>query len=287
MDKSKVRLLLYDTAIVIIGALLFSASMNMFLLPAKIVVGGMTGIATVVNLYVNIPVGIMIILLNIPLVILNTRRFGFMFLVRTLIGTLSTSLAIDFISIFPITITDPLLCAVFGGVTMGASLGLLLSRGYTTGGTDLIACLLKVRFKRLPTGSLIMFSDLAIIVIAAIITREWSGIFYSIISLYVMGRITDLIISGSQRAELALIISSDPEGLTRLISERLGRGATLLDGSGGFTSEPRRVVMCVVGKGELFFLKQAVAGFDPNAFFVICKASEVLGEGFGSGSSMT
>ena len=270
----------YDAAAVIAGSLLFSASMNMFVLPARIVVGGMTGIATVLNLFWQLPIGLMIILLNIPLVILNTRKFGRDFLLRALAGIISTSLAVDLITIFPVTITDPLLCSLFGGVTMGAALGILLSRGYTTGGTDLVATLLRLRFRRVPLGSLIMLSDLVIIVGSAMASHDFDGIFYSVICIYVMGKVTDLVISGQRRAELAFIISGRPEELPGLISGRLGRGATLLYASGGFRGEDRRVVMCVVGKGELFFLKKLVAEFDRSAFVIVCPAGEVLGEGF-------
>jgi uncharacterized membrane-anchored protein YitT (DUF2179 family) len=280
MKKLKLGVYLYDVAAVVAGAMLFSASMNMFLLPAQIVIGGMTGIATVINLFLNVPIGIMIILLNIPLLILNTWKFGGSFLTRTLIGIVSTSLAIDFILIFPVTITDPLLCSLFGGLTMGAALGILLSRGFTTGGTDLIATLLKLRFKHISTGTLIMVSDLVIIISSAIFTKNYDGIFYAVISIYAMGKITDIILLGSQRAEMAFIISSKPAEISSAISEQLGRGMTLLDGHGGFTQQPKRVIMCVVGKRELFFLKQLISSIDQEAFVIICEAKEVLGEGF-------
>ena len=116
--RNKYAKYLFDAAAVIAGAVLFSASMNMFLLPAGIVVGGMTGI-TIINMFFGVPVGVMIIILNIPLILLNTRYFGKKFFVRTMVGIAATSVATDFITVFPVTVTDPLLCSLLGGVTMG------------------------------------------------------------------------------------------------------------------------------------------------------------------------
>ena len=278
--RSELKRIFADIAAVALGALLFSASMNMFLLPAKIVVGGMTGVATILNMFFGVPVGVMIIILNIPLILLNTRHFGRKFLVRTLVGIVATSLTTDFITVFPVTIMDPLLCSLLGGITMGASLGILLSRGYTTGGTDLVACLLKRRLKGVPTGTLIMISDLVIISVSALLTRDFDGVIYSVVSIFVMGKLTDMMLSGSQRAELVFIVSEHPDEVAALISEKLGRGATMLDGSGSYTGERRRVVMSVVGRRELFLLKETVSAFDPDAFVIVCQAAEVLGEGF-------
>ena len=205
--RNKYAKYLFDAAAVIAGAVLFSASMNMFLLPAGIVVGGMTGIATIINMFFGVPVGVMIIILNIPLILLNTRYFGKKFFVRTMVGIAATSIATDFITVFPVTVTDPLLCSLLGGVTMGVSLGILLARGYTTGGTDLVACLLKRKFRKLPTGTLIMASDLVVVGGSAILLRSVDGLLYSVISIFTMGKLADLMLDGSQHAELALIIS--------------------------------------------------------------------------------
>ncbi len=279
--NSRVWRVICDAAAVIAGALIFSASLNMFLLPAEVVVGGLTGIATVLKIYFDIPVGTMIFVMNVPLVLLNAKFFGRKFFVQTIIGIAATSLASDLVTAFPVTITDPLLCALFGGGVMGFALGILLSRGYTTGGTDLMATLLKIPFKRANLGTLIMVCDFVIIIGAALITKNYSGIFYSILASYIMGKVTDYVISGSQQAEMAFIISKEPEKLAELIAKRLDRGATIIEASGSFTKAPRPMLMCVVGKGELFHLKQLTSEHDPESFVIISRATEVLGEGFG------
>lgn len=280
MKKSRTKLIAYDVAAVAAASLLFAAAMNMFVLPADITVGGITGVATIITHFINLPVGFTIIILNIPLIILNTRRYGRGFLLRTLIGTISTSLAIDLATFLPVTVTDPLLCALLGGAAMGASLGILLSRGYTTGGTDLVACLIKRKLPRVPTGSLIMLSDAVVVLTSTVVFGGFDRLLYSIVCIFTMSRIADTLIAGSRRAFLAFVVTSQPERMTSMISERLGRGTTMLSGIGGYTLEPRQIIMCVVGKGELFFLKQAISDVDRSSFVIVLGASEVLGEGF-------
>jgi len=280
IKRDSIKRFFGECAAVITGSVLFSMSLNMFLLPSKIVLGGMTGIATVLNLFFGAPVGITIIILNIPLIIANTFFFGKGFLRRTVIGVITTSLASDILTVFPITETDPLLCSILGGLSMGAAVGILIARGYTTGGTDLVACLVKLKWKGASTGTLVMMCDLVIIVGAALVTENISGLFYSVICTWISGRVLDVILSGARQAGQAFIITSKPDETVALILKRLDRGVTVLHGEGGYTGEERRVIMCAVPKRELFYLKELVAECDPGAFLVIADATEVTGKGF-------
>ena len=271
-----------DISAVAVGALLFSASMNMFFLPADIVLGGMTGIATVLCRFIPMPIGTVIFLLNLPLIYFNRKSSPKGFVNRTIIGIITTSAAVDLIRIFPITTTDPLICSVFGGITMGLSLGILLSRGYTTGGSDLIALLIKKKLKKMSSGTLIAITDAAIIILSSLFIKSFDGIFYSAISLYVTGWLIDLVISGSRRAELAFIITDRPEPITQAITLKMKRGTTIIEATGGFTGNRRWVVMCAVSKNELFKLKEIASDADKGAFVIIGQASAVLGDGFES-----
>lgn len=280
MTRKRVKDFIYESGIVIIGSALFAMSMNMFVLPADIVMGGMTGIATLIHFFTKFPVGISIILLNIPLIAANAHFFGKHFLRRTIIGVVATSVFIDLLTIFPITVTDPLMCSILGGVSSGAGIGLLISRGYTTGGTDLIACLLKLKLRKMSTGTLIAVCDIVIIVGAALFMGSFDGVFYSLICTWTMGKVMDIMISGSRRAGQAFIITGKPDEIVRLIFERLDRGVTMMDVVGGYTGEVKRMMMCVVSKSEIFYLKEIVNECDPSAFVIIADASEVTGEGF-------
>ncbi|MBQ2707908.1 MAG: YitT family protein [Clostridia bacterium] len=274
-----------DCLALIGGAALFSMAMNLFLLPGGIVLGGMTGIATVLNLYFSLPIGLVILVLNLPLMALGARRFGRGFLVRTLIGVGATSLAADILHIFPVTVTDPLICSALGGITAGASVGILLARGYTTGGTDLVVCLLKPILPRVSTGVLLMLADGVIILGAAAILGDFTGIFYSIICTVTAGKVTDLLLSGARRAAMVLVITDRADAVRGEILTELSRGVTVLDGRGGYSGAPKQVLLCVVSKPELHRLRRIVAARDPDAFVIVADAAEVLGEGFAARSA--
>lgn len=280
MTRKKVKEVIYECGIVVVGSALFAMAMNMFVLPANIVMGGVTGIATLINHFLKFPVGLAIIIINIPLLIANTHFFGKHFLRRTITGIVATSVAIDLLNMFPVTVTDPLMCSILGGASAGIGLGLLISKGYTTGGTDLAACILKLKFRKMSTGTLISFCDIVIIAGAAFFIGTFDGVFYSLICTWTMGKVTDMMISGSRRAGQAFIITSKPDEIVRLIFERLDRGVTMMDAVGGYTGEAKRMIMCVVSKSEMFYLKEIVNECDPCAFLVIADASEVTGEGF-------
>lgn len=278
--KQKIKDIVYEIGLVIFGSVMFSLAMNMFLLPANIILGGMTGIATVLNILFNTPVGLMIIVLNIPLFVANTFAFGTRFLRRTLIGVVATSVATDVLTFFPATTEDPLICAILGGITMGAGVGVMMTRGYTTGGTDLIACLLRIKLKNVSMGTIIMITDIMIIVGAAFVTGDYTSIFYSVICAFSAGRVLDMMISGSRRAGQAFIVTDKPDEIVKLIFKRLDRGVTVLEGTGAYTGEAKKVIMCVLGRGQVFMLKKLVAQCDERAFVVISDVSEVTGEGF-------
>lgn len=278
--RESLKSILYECGLVIFGSVMFSIAMNMFILPANIILGGMTGVSTVLNIFLGTPVGITIIILNIPLFIANTYFFGTGFLRRTLIGVVATSVATDVLTFFPQTTDDPLMCAILGGVAMGAGVGIMMTRGYTTGGTDLIACLVKLKLKHVTMGTIITAADVIIIVGAAFITGDFTSIFYSVLCTWAAGRVLDMMISGSRRAGQSFIITERPDEIVKLIFERLDRGVTVLNATGGYTGDAKKVVMCVVGRGQVFMLKQLVAECDPQAFVVISDVSEVTGEGF-------
>lgn len=278
--KQKTKDIVYESGLVILGSVMFALAMNMFLLPANIILGGMTGIATVLNILFSTPVGLMIMVLNIPLFVANACYFGLGFLRRTLIGVVATSVATDVLTFFPVTTEDPLLCAILGGIAMGAGVGIMMTRGYTTGGTDLIACLIRIKFKNVSMGTVITVTDIMIIVGAAFITGDYTSIFYSVICAWAAGRVLDMMISGSRRAGQAFIVTDKPDEIVKLIFERLDRGVTVLEGIGAYTGEAKKVVMCVLGRGQVFMLKKLVAECDERAFVVISDVSEVTGEGF-------
>ncbi len=281
MNKKKYKQYLTEFFSFFGGAVLFGLSMNMFLEPANVVMGGLTGVATTINyLYNKLPIGAMIFALNIPLLLMNIKINGFKSMVKSVLGIAASSLAVDVTKFVPATLNDPMLCAILGGVTMGAGAGLLLSRGYTTGGSDLTAFLLKRKFKRLTTGRLVLIVDVFVVVGSAIVMGSWEGIIYSSVSIFAYSASIDAVMGGSEKAKMAIIISSKPEEIACSIDKVLNRGVTYLHGEGWYTKSEKEVLMSVVKRDEEFLIKQVVEGVDRDAFMILCDATEVLGSGF-------
>lgn len=283
MKKNTVLNSLYGCVSFLGGAALFGIAMNMFLSPGHVVMGGATGIATTINfLFPKIPIGIMIMAINVPLLLLNTRYVGSGAILKTVGGIAVSSVMIDVLTFLPVTIEDPLLCAVLGGVTMGSGAGMMLSRGFTTGGSDLAALMLKRRFKMLTTGRIILIIDAAVVLGAAFIMKRYEGILYSAVASFAYSAAVDAVMGGAERAKIAYIVSEKYEDIAAQITEQLHRGVTVLDGNGWYTKEEKKVLMCVVKRHEEYSIKTIVEKTDPTSFMVLSDATEVVGEGFKS-----
>jgi uncharacterized membrane-anchored protein YitT (DUF2179 family) len=189
-----------DIFFVVLGALLFGVSLDVFLLPGKIVLGGFTGIATLLNIMFNMHASAVILILNVPFAIVNVKYHGFRFLLKAFIGIFVTSASCELLLFLP-GVTDPLLCAVAGGSLMGAACALLFTRGYTTGGTDLIAWLLRVKFDNISIGTLIFLSDAVIILAAASIIRSLDGLLLSILSVALCSQTLDMVLKITHNKE--------------------------------------------------------------------------------------
>ena len=262
------------------GSVLFGIAVSMLLVPASIVTGGATGIATVLSKLTGLPVGTGILAVNLPLFALSVRDRGFRGMARAIIGTLCTSVSADFFSIFPPAASDPLLCALVGGAVMGVGAGIMLGSGVTTGGSDLAAYLLRKKLPAIPSGGLILYFDTVIILAAAIALGSLRGVMYSVVCTVAYSAALDMVQSAARRAKTEFIISREHAAIADAASSSLDRGTTLLRGIGWHTGEEWNVVMCVIAKQQEYTLREIVRGADPSAFIVICDASCVLGEGF-------
>lgn len=182
-----------DIYFVAVGVLLFGVSIDMFLLPGKIVLGGFTGIATLLHILFKMRTGIVILILNVPFAIVNVKFYGFNFIFKAFIGILSTSVACELLIFLP-GVNDPIFCAVAGGILMGVACAILFTRGYTTGGTDLIAWLLRVKFNNISMGTLIFLSDAVVILVASAFTRSFEGLMLSVLSITVCSLSLDIVL---------------------------------------------------------------------------------------------
>ncbi len=270
-----------DALYIGVGSVCFGLSLALFSAPNNIAPGGVTGLATLAHYLWELPIGSLTIAANIPLLLIAWWRLGRAFAARTLLGLALSSVVIDTLTVLvPPFSGDRLLAAIFGGVLTGTGLGLILSRGATTGGAEVVARLLERRWPHIPIGKLIFLLDGGVIALSALVYGELESPLYAIILVYVASLITDRLVYGGRRGKTVLIISRRHNVITRRILEELRRGVTLLSGVGGFTGSAQQVILCAVRRTELFALKQVVSTADPEAFMLLLTADEVLGSGF-------
>lgn len=261
-----------------LGCLLGALAYPLFLVPNHVAPGGLTGLATVLNYLFHWPVGVTSLVMNVPLFIIGYRAMGRLFVIRSLVATVLFSVLIDLIPLPPMT-EQPLLGAVFGGVLLGAGLGLILRGGATTGGTDMVARMIHNRFQHISVGAILFFIDCCVVLMAGFfIEAEYA--LYAFASLYAATRVIDVVMVGLAREKACYIISTQHEQVKQEIMQKLDRGVTVLRAEGGYSGQERPVLLCVLSAQEMGRLKAIVRGADEEAFLFISDAHEVLGEGF-------
>ena len=250
--------------------------------PNQIGFGGITGVGQILNYFFPIlPIGTVVILLNIPLFLLGWRLLGGHLLISSLYAMFVSSAFIDLINLFyTFEPMDPLLACIFGGVLMGGSLGVVFLQDATTGGTDLIARLAKLKLAWLPMGKLLLGIDLVVIVAVALAFRNLYSALYGVVALYISSLVMDGVLYGIDNAKVAYIISDAHERITDAIIHDIDRGVTILQGQGAYSGAEKKVLLVAFKQRQIVALKRTVKEIDPAAFLIVCEAHEVLGDGF-------
>lgn len=268
---------------IVIGSFIFAVGIQWFYHPAALVSGGVTGIAMIINYMTGAPVGIMLLILNIPLFVIALKRYGWRFLAGSLLGTVCSSVAIDLLSLVDVNITtEPLLAAVYGGILDGLGLGIVYSSGATTGGTDVVAKLIRERYPYINFGTMILALDAVIISAYAIIFQNYEKAMYTVIAVYIATRVIDLVLYGSSQSKLCHIISEYSDDIKTVIVETLNRGVTVLQGKGAYSGQDKQVLLCVVKRQQIVEIKKIVKNIDKSAFVIVTDTRDVFGEGFGN-----
>ncbi len=280
--RAKAKQLLLSYVMITLASALYALGFDWCYAPNEIGFGGITGLAQVINAAVPLlSIGLLVILLNIPLFFLGWRLLGGHLLLSSLYAMFISSVFVDLIAAaIPFAPMDPMLAAIFGGILVGLSLGLIFLQGATTGGTDLAARLLKLRLAWLPMGKLLMGVDLVVIAAAAVAFRNLSSALYGVVSLYISTVVMDMVLYGMDSAKVAYIISSCPDEISAAIFQELERGVTILHGEGAYSGQEKQVLLCAFKQRQIVPLKRLVKERDPNAFLIVCDAHEVLGDGF-------
>lgn len=274
--------MLKDMAIILAGALIQAIALRLFLVPANLVAGGVTGFAQILYHFIKSPIGLVTILCNVPLFLIGWRFLGGpRFVIRTIWAIITTSVLTDILMRFtgsePL-VDDLLLNTLFGGVLTGVGLGVVYIGKGTSGGTDILGKVLNKRWG-ISLSTAYMVTD-GLVCLAAGLVWGWNKALYALIVIYLSGLAVDMVSQGVQVVRQAMIVTGEMEKVNAAIMKELDRGTTILSARGGFTDEDRPVIYCVVSLSEVARLKDIVRQADPDAFMVIGHANEALGYGF-------
>lgn len=278
--KIKLRKYIYDFILLIIGCAIMAIATSFFLLPNQLSSGGFTGIATITYYLLKWPVGIVILALNIPLFILSYFRIGKEFLIKGILGTIFLSIFIDIFDKFKPLTQDRILGCVYGGIIMGIGMSLVLKGSSSTGGTDLLSYIIRSYKPYYRTSNLIVIIDIVIVSLNVFFLRDIEIGLYSAITIYLMGKMLDIIFEGVYFTKMIFIVSDKYEEIAKEIEENVRRGITGLQARGMYTNEEKMMLWCISSRNETIRIKQICKRIDRNSFIVISNAREAYGIGF-------
>ena len=264
-----------------LGSAVFALGFSLFLEPNNINAGGISGLAqAVAHIFGLENVGVLSVILNLPLFFVGGLRVGKRFFAGSLLGTFVSGLLIDAFALISIGPQDTLVSGIYGGVLCGLGIGIVFAAGTSTGGSDILVRLLKLRYRNVPIGIISTAFDACVVILTGIVFRDLSRALFSGIVVFIMGRVMDVVVYRFDYSKVALIVSDQAEGIARDICDKLDRGATFLHGQGYYSRQEKNVVLTVVKKRQLAELKELVMERDEKAFVIVQEAHQVLGDGF-------
>lgn len=265
----------------VVGNILLAVAVLMFLRPNQIAPAGVTGLATVINFLSGLPIGMTTLLLNVPLLLAAYKILGRKFTVRTLITLVISTFIVDYVMFWiPPYQGDELLAAMFGGVLNGAGVGIIMTRGSSTGGADIVTKIAQKRVPHMSTGRIGLCINAFVFAIAALVYGNIETALYGLVVTYAAGVVLDGIIYGIDEGKTIMVFSCKWREIADSVIEKFHRGATIINGEGAFTKESMRMVYCAVRRSEYPKVKKLVYQIDPNAFVIVSDATEILGRGF-------
>lgn len=283
ISAKSMRGYIVDGLLFFVGSLVYAAAINIFTAPNNIAPGGLTGIATMFNFLFGLPIGTMILVMNVPLFILGFIYFGWKFIIKTIIATALSSVVIDTTAgFFPAYHGEPLITVVFGGLLSGVGLALILMRGGTSGGTELAANLIALKFPHISIGKLILVLDVIVVLFSAWVYKDFESPLYAMIVIFITSWIIDAILYGTSvgAGKMMFIVSPKNKEIASAIITRLARGVTALKSRGVYSNKEGEILLCAVRRQEVYRIYHLIHEIDPNAFIIVGDAGEISGEGF-------
>ncbi len=264
--------------LIVIGVFIMSMGYHFFIVPNDLAPGGVTGLAIVLNSLISAPIGLVTALVNIPLFLIGYRILGRNTAIKSVIAALLLSAALDYLPL-PAMTENPILAAVFGGVFVGAGLGLVVKANASTGGSDLLALIFHKKHPSFSVGNFVFVCDMVVILTAGIVFGAEQAL-YAFISLFITMKVMDMVQEGFTANKAFFIITHHGEEIANQVMRELNRGITFLDARGGYSQKDVEMLFCVVGRMQVERLKGLVKQIDPKAFVVTSSVNEVAGEGF-------
>ncbi len=270
-----------DTICDIVGSILYSMGLYTFAKMGNFSPGGVSGVALILNYLFNLPVGVVTIILNIPLIIISYKVVGPRFLIKTAKTMLIMTVFLDVIfPLIPLYTGNRLMAALYSGLLMGAGMAFFYMRGSSSGGTDFLSMTIKVRFPYISLGIVTAVTDFLIILIGWPVFKDADAVLYGLISAFSASVVIDRILYGLGAGKLIIVITTNKDALIEKISEMTDRGSTVIKAMGSYTKEDRDVILCACSKSQTYMITGAAHEVDPGAFVMVTETSEVFGEGF-------
>lgn len=268
--------------LIALGALIYAAGFDFLLYPNDVVSGGVTGIAMILNKLSGLPIGVMTIVMNVPLFAVAWKKFGLRFIIDSLLGMVLSSVFVDVLALPGIVLTrEPLLACIIGGVIKGFGFGIIYWEGATTGGSDILAKIVRSKYPYINFGTIILVMDAVIILAFAVIFDNYEAAMYGVIAMFVTTKVVDLVLYGINTSNVCYIVSNRSKEVADEITGTMHRGVTILHGEGAYTGEEKQVLMCVVKRAQSVEIRRIVKNADADAFLIVTDAKNVFGHGFG------
>ncbi len=265
----------------VLGSGVFAAGFAFFLQPNDMSPGGISGLALVITELLGFgSVGMLSIFINLPLFILGGLKIGKRFFAGSLLGMLLSSVLIDVFAAMGVPAVEPLMGVIYGGVVCGFGLGVVFVAGTSTGGSDILVRLLKLKYRNVPIGQISIYFDAFVVLLTGLVFQDVNKALYTGITAFICGKVLDAVVYRFDYSKVALIISSEYEAIAQAIGMKLDRGATFLHGEGSFSHAPTKIVLTAVKRQQIAELKELVMEIDPRAFVILQEAHQVLGDGF-------
>lgn len=278
--KLRIKKYSFEFIQIVLGSFIMAVGVSLFLLPNQLSSGGLAGVATITYYLLKIPMGITIIALNVPLFIFAVLRKGKEFFVKGVIGTIALSIFIDVLDKFPALTQDRFLACIYGGIIVGLGTSIILKAHASTGGTDMLAYIIKTYKQSYRTGNLIVISDIIIVILNVIFFREIEIGLYSGIAIYLMGKVIDVVFEGVYFTKMMFIVTEQYQAIAEEIGKKLERGTTGIYAKGMYTNEDKMMLWCIASRNEVMMIKEISRRVDPRSFIVIANAREAFGVGF-------